>query len=207
METKYRGGPKPKIPHDLVFQALEDIREELFDLDGKLVPCTSNIWTTICDNLDNKITAKNLYISVYQNRHSWLSRLKSNTKSSFIKHSDSINIESDEKDEESSKSVTSSSSFANSNEKRFSIEIPYKKFIKMNPIKVIYCNQKHKKQYTVLKPGVWTNIINDEFLKNYKMPCTYVYRRCRVAIDSSRSNHYLTFQAKCKDCGVLKWMG
>lgn len=55
----------------------------------------------------------------------------------------------------------------------------------------------------MFKPGVWTNIINDEFLKNYKMPCNYVYRRCRIANDSSRSKHFLTFQAKCKDCGVV----
>lgn len=162
------------------------------------MPCTSKIWTTICDDLDNKITAKNL--SVYQNRHSWLSRLKNNTNSPFIKNSDSINIESDE---ESSKSITSSSSITDSNVKRFSIEIPYKKFIKMSPIEVMYGKKKHRKQYSVLKPGVWTNIINDEFLKNYKMPCTYVYKRCRVSTDSSRANHYLTFQAKCKDCGVF----
>jgi len=165
---KSRGGPKPKIPHDIVFQALEVIRYELFDSDGNLMPCTSKIWTTICDDLDNKITSKNLYISVYQNRHSWLSRLKNNTNSSFIKNSDSINIESDE---ESSKSITSSSSITDSNMKRFSIEIPYKKFIKMSPMEVMYGKKKHRKQYSVLKPGVWTNIINDAFLKNYKMPC------------------------------------
>lgn len=35
------------------------------------------------------------------------------------------------------------------------------------------------------------------------MPCTYVYKRCRVSTDSSRANYYLTFKAKCKDCGVF----
>jgi len=110
------------------------------------VSCTSQILTTICDGLDNKLTAKSLYISVYQNRHSWLSRLKND--SSVLKHSDSINIESDE---ESSKSVTSSSLIADSNVKYFSIEIAYKKFIKMNPIKVIYGKKKTQKTVYCIK--------------------------------------------------------
>lgn len=71
----------------------------------------------------------------------------------------------------------------------------------MKPTTVMYGVKNNKKAYTTLKPGVWTNIINDEFLKNYKMPCTYIYKRCRV-YNSSISEHCLTFRGKCKDCGV-----
>jgi len=71
----------------------------------------------------------------------------------------------------------------------------------MKPTTVMYGVKNKKKAYTTLKPGVWTNIINDEFLKNYKMPCTYIYKRCKV-YNSSTSEHFPTFQGKCKDCGV-----
>lgn len=169
-------------------------------MNGKLIPCTSEIWTNICNDLDNKISPKSLYISVYQNRHSWLSRLNYNSNSPVINYSTSINNESDP---ESTKSEKSFSSNTEKDMKCFSFEISYRKFIKMNPTEVIYGNKKYKKKYIVLKPGVWTNIINDEFLKNYKMPCNYVYRRCRIANDFSRSKHFLTFKAKCKDCGVV----
>lgn len=119
-----------------------------------------------------------IYISVYQNRHSWLSQLKLNPDSPVVKKSISINNESDNKSSKSEQSI-----FSNSEKslKCFNFEISYRKFVKMSPNKVTYGSNKHKKKYTVLKPGVWTSIINDEFLKNYKMPCNYVYRRCCIA--------------------------
>ncbi|KAF0703037.1 Uncharacterized protein FWK35_00038829, partial [Aphis craccivora] len=193
-------GPKPKIPHDDVFKALEDVRDELFDSNGNLMPYTSNIWSTISNGLDGKITTHSLYISVYQDRHSWLSRLKNSEHFPNIQQS-SIIIKNKSDDESLKSSMSNSSINIKKNIKRFSIDISYRKFIKMKPTTVLYGKKNKKKAYTTLKPGFWTNIINDEFLKNYKMPCTYIYKRCRI-YNSSNSEHYLTFQGQCKDCGV-----
>lgn len=49
-----------------------------------------------------------------------------------------------------------------------------------------------------MKPGAWTDIINDTFLKEYKLTCNYIYRTNRVNFDCNRSNHYFNFNAKCK---------
>lgn len=54
------------------------------------MPCNSEIWTNICNDLDNKITPNSLCISVYQNRHSWLSRLSYDSNSPVINDSTSI---------------------------------------------------------------------------------------------------------------------
>lgn len=68
----------------------------------------------------------------------------------------------------------------------------------MKPVGVRY--GKSDKSFMVLKQGVWTNIINDYFLKNYKLPCTFIYKRCRVAKDVYRSKDYLELKGRCKDC-------
>lgn len=49
----------------------------------------------------------------------------------------------------------------------------------------------------------WINIINDWFIKLCKIPCTIIYKRCRIANDTSESKTFLTFSGKCKDCGVI----
>jgi hypothetical protein len=41
----------------------------------------------------------------------------------------------------------------------FHIDIPYEAYQKMKPIDVEYGNRKNKRKYSVLKPGVWSNII------------------------------------------------
>jgi len=42
--------------------------------------------------------------------------------------------------------------------------------------------------------------MNDAFLKNHKLPCAFIYKRCRIALDIYRSKHYIEFKGRCKDC-------
>lgn len=132
----------------------------------------------------------------------WLSNLRNSENSPVIQQSSIVENKSDNESSNSLKSSISNSSVnIKKNVKCFNLEISYRKCIKMKPITIMYGKTKKKKAYTILNPGVWANIINDEFLKNYKMPCTYIYKRCRV-YNSSSSKYFLTFQGKCKDCGV-----
>lgn len=45
--------------------------------------------------------------------------------------------------------------------KLFKFDIPYRDCINTSPVNVKYGKINNKKNYTVLKQGVWTNIIND----------------------------------------------
>lgn len=91
-----------------------------------------------------------------------------------------------------------SDSDSDGNLKTFKFDIPYTEYIKMKPTGVRY--GKRDKPFTVLKQGVWTNIMNDAFLKNHKLPCAFIYKRSRVALDIYRSKHYIEFKGRCKDC-------
>jgi hypothetical protein len=55
-----------------------------------------------------------------------------------------------------------------------------------------------------LKPHVWTDVINYAFLSAHKLPCNFIYKRCKAFPEFGISKHYITFSAKCKDitCGA-----
>jgi len=80
----------------------------------------------------------------------------------------------------------------------FHMDIPYDVYRKMKPIEVEYGNGKNKRSYSVLKPGVWSNIIFDEFVKMHKLPCCYIFKRCKVYISESAKN-FLVFNGTCKN--------
>jgi len=48
---------------------------------------------------------------------------------------------------------------------------------------------------------MWTDVINDLFLKTHELPCNFVYKRVNVSRDISKSDKYIVFEAICKDCG------
>jgi len=53
--------------------------------------------------------------------------------------------------------------------------------------------------YTILKQGVWTNIINDWFIKSCSISCNIIYKICRVANYVNKAKHFIDFLGKCKD--------
>lgn len=48
---------------------------------------------------------------------------------------------------------------------------------------------------------MWTDVINDLFVKKYILPCNFTYKRVKVSRDSYKSEKFLVFEAHCKDCG------
>lgn len=96
----------------------------------------------------------------------------------------------------------------NENSTLFIPKIPYETFLKFKPTKVFYKRLRGLKSYNIiLKPGAWTDIINDAFLKEYKLPCNYIYKTHRVNFGCKVSNYYFNFRAKCKDnkCPLFGW--
>lgn len=59
--------------------------------DGLLKPHTDTVWTTICDQLGNKVIPKCLYIDVFKDRHNY----QTNYKQSMITFSTNIENEND----------------------------------------------------------------------------------------------------------------
>lgn len=172
---------------------------ELFDNKYNIKGYSDPIWKQISDSLDGKISASSLYINVYQDRHSWQTVLRQKCSYPLVTAPNIV----DEYESSSTSSKTDDESDGSSDGKNiFKFDIPYRDFLKMNPCNIIYGKKNTRKTYTVLKQGIWTNIINDWFLKCCKVRCCIIYKRCRVTNNASRAKHYLTFSGKCQDCGA-----
>ncbi len=58
---------------------------------------------------------------------------------------------------------------------------------------------KHKKrEYTILKPGIWTHVINHHIWQEVKSPCTFAFKRAKVY--PSATEKYIEIRGKCKEC-------
>lgn len=161
----------------------------LFNDDHTLRPISDQVWVDLSVALQYKMSAKTIYIAVYQNRHDWQNK---------IKHLLGIQNQQNVSPIETESSSSSSSTEENNNKKLFNLTIP--DFSNILLSSVPYKSKGNIRYYDILKPGTWTDIINDAFLANYKLPCCFIYKRGKVNKDISKSKHYLTFQAACKEC-------
>ncbi|KAF0726755.1 Uncharacterized protein FWK35_00030290, partial [Aphis craccivora] len=133
-------------------------------------------------------------------RHSWQTLLRGKIRT-LIKISE-ICYENDDEDDTESITDDESDGLIDEDKKLFKFDIPYRDYIKMSPINIKYGKK-------ILKQGVWTNIINDWFIKLCSIQCNIIYKRCRVQNDDKDGlQHYLTFSGKCKDCqaSVFGWV-
>jgi hypothetical protein len=85
----------------------------------------------------------------------------------------------------------------------FKFDLPYDEFRTIYPEVTFYKNNNKKRKYITLKPNARVNVINDRFIKEHMLPCNFIYKKSYINLDTNRSKHYLTFQAKCKDCSAV----
>jgi len=114
------------------------------------------------------------------------------------------NVEVDEYESNSVESNDGSEkNIISDGEKMFVLEIPYEKYIEMEPKIVQYKKNSTIRSYNVMKKNAWSDVVNDAFLLEYKLPCNFVYKRCKVRINSANSQYFIHFEAKCKDCNNI----
>jgi hypothetical protein len=68
------------------------------------------------------------------------------------------------------------------------------------PVTVKYKNNGKERKYNILQNG-WTDVINDAFIGTHGLPCNFIYKRAKVYDVTLNCNKFITFSAKCKDCG------
>lgn len=165
---------------------------------GELISSTCSVWNTISQELEGKLNPKSVYIKVLKDSDEVLTRLR---KINGFDKTDNKNLSSTESNDSNDES--SLKSYQESDKKIFNLRIPYDMYRKFYPKKVNYQRNDKKRVYEVLKQGIWTDIINDEFIKVHKLPCNFIYKRAKV-FDPCNSQHFLKFEAKCKDkvCGA-----
>lgn len=181
---------------------------------GCLNPPSHKIWKTLSEQLDYKIQPKTLYISVFQDRHKYQTNLRALLNIDLPNHtllasdSDSNDNINEKIDEDEDEDDDNDSIYRNNKDKTlFVLKIPHETFLKFKPSTVFYKRKNGTRAYNILKPEAWTDIINDTFLKVYKLPCNFIYKTHKVSSCSEKSKYYLNFKAKCKDnnCSLFGW--
>jgi len=178
---------------------LEELRlvaNDLFSSNSKLIPYSHELWRTISEKLDRKLTPQHLFISVYQDRHSWQTILRNIVSRPLVYDS----LDGENSDNTNTSETDEASEGTSDGKIICKVDIPYRDYIKMGPIQVKYGKKTNKKSFTV--QGIWTNTINDYLIKTSKISCNFIYKRCRVATDCSKSKHFLHFSGFCKECGA-----
>lgn len=82
----------------------------------------------------------------------------------------------------------------------FNVIIPFSLYSDIIPCVTYYKRKQDQRSYNVLKPYAWSDVINDAFISQHHLHCNFIYKRAKVTGDNINSNHFFTFQAKCKDC-------
>lgn len=176
--------------------------KDIFLKDKALPPYTSQVWQDISNALSNKWNAHSVYVNVRENRRNILTKLKIslnieidvhrniNNKSSFLNSSNEQTISSIE---QNNASADMSLIKNNENNSTFILYISYDIWTE---IKAGFIKYKDK-IYGCLKPGVWSDIISDEFWRQFRLPCAYAFKRAKVYFSDNRS-HFIVINERCK---------
>lgn len=144
--------------------------------DRNLPAYTSKVWQDISNCLNNKWNAHNVYINVRENRRGILTQMKLNLKIEDNKLEKCNDTTSSLDTTEESTNITLDTTKENDDLSTFNLYITYELWTE---IKAGYIEYKDK-TYACLKPGVWSDIISDEFWRQFRLPCAYVFKRAKV---------------------------
>lgn len=115
---------------------MEFYANELLDTDGNLVHYSNKLWMKISEELNSKMSAKSLYISLYQDHHSWQTLLRDKI-GTWTKNNE-ICYEDDDEDDTDSIADDESDGLIDEDKKLFKFDIPYREYVTMSPINVKY---------------------------------------------------------------------
>lgn len=189
--------PQPNVSHEKLLEALIQ-RGPILLPDGAVPPPSSKIWEDISQSLKSKITPKNVYTQVLQNRSNLLHKIKD--KEGHTSHTDNKRkYREDDEDEWKEEEKMGGPQL------KFRIVIPAKKWEIIKPIEKIRkrkdCPQGIRTNL-VLPADQWANIICTLIWEQHKIPCVYTFHTSRVNKDPALRENFIIMEANCKDCGA-----
>lgn len=161
----------------------------VLDEDGIVVVPKSAIYKELSSLLEGKISPKYIYTILLQNRYELYDKvLKYHNLDKPI--NTKLDISTDDDDESFNLSITEK-------DIEFNVNIPLKTWHDIDCESVIYkSNSKVQRNYNTLRRRRWTNIIFELIYETAKLPCAFIFKRCKI----SETGIYATIYAKCPDC-------
>lgn len=213
----------PRLCQVKVSDALDAIclfKTDLIDLrNGNLPPYTHEFYKKVAQALKDKWKAHDVYINLRENRRELMSKVckemdiemickkKRESTSNLCMLDASLSSEQDSSMNKNNDSLVSSFSLE-SGEEIFNLLIRRDLWEQMKPVMKNY----NGREVLILPPGVWADIVADEFHKQYQLPCAFSFKKHTV---SQRKNQqesateieeypeddntpYITILASCK---------
>lgn len=164
----------------------------ILDDAGKPVVPKSSVYKELSSLLKDKISPKYIYTIILENRHGLYEKLLHyHNLDKLIKD---VSYTSTDTFTDNSGLFNDSSTDKDIN---FEIIIPFKTWHNIDYESVIYkSSYKVQRSYNTLRRRRWTNIIFDLIYKTTKLPCAFLFKRCKM----SEVGIYITVYAKCPDC-------
>lgn len=136
-------------------------QHNIFNDEGSLLPSNNCVWEKLSKELGGNVLPKSLYTHMLQDRNGLQTKLKS----LFFGIDDGIN----ENKKPNNINVDSDLSLTNNtillkNDEEFKISIPYDTYRKIRPEQKVYKDGGKYRNYSVIKPHEWTDVINDTLL-------------------------------------------
>ena len=151
---------------------------------------TNTVWKQLSDLLRGEMSPKNMYTFVKLNRHNCWETLE-------IK-----NEESEEPDcTDTEPEYISDDPDENPHNTDFQMTISYDEWATVWKEEVEYSNTNGQtRQYTILKRGTWTHLLNQNIWESTKSPCTITFKRAKVYPNSLSKPIDIT--GYCTECNA-----
>lgn len=195
---------RPQSEKTGVIHILLDEKESSVIINNKIVPPSSAIWNTLLSLLDKKFRPSNAK-AIYSAALKWF-ETKSKSTEKAENSVQNLNIVSVCESSVSSDSNISNSitDVGDSSILKFNIELSYKVWETVKPVKKIYGTKRGGKTriYYVLQPGVWSNVIVDAVTKKRgQISCSWTFKTNKCYM-SGNGGVYLSIRANCNTCGA-----
>lgn len=191
---------KLRVPKEEAIRILEKYIEHFKT--SALLKYISNVWVEISKELNLKWSAHDVYIAVREDRRSILSTARLN-KGIVVLNDEDCSHFSDNTFKQSSARDKLDPDFEFFNNPEFTslktwfhLSLDVELWNKIKPRFFIRYGEQCR-NYDILSPNEWTDIIFDAFFKRYRFPCAYIFKRAKVH-PSSDSLHYIQIIGKCK---------
>jgi len=165
---------KQSVCQQILIGGILNRKEEIFDTNNQNIWGPSHVcWEVISKDLNNVVSSKYIYTIVKQNRFDIIKQLHFSENVCEIEKSESENDENEPQILEFT--ITLSALYL------------YKRNDRNNGVR----------EYDVLIPFQWTNIINEHFFEQTKKPCKMLYKYAKIYV---MGNIYLKMFGRCAAC-------
>ena len=194
---------KAKISVKQAIDAIKKFKDYLQD--GVLPKYSSDFYKDLSKEVRGEWTPKDFYNSLRENRRDLCMRVFKELEITFDEKKEAVPINENFDVSHSSNESLENFGQHSDNDQIFSLNMSHSE--NSNIFDLLISNELYQqmkpttRQYKdrntiVLEPGVWADIVNDEFWRQFRLPCAYSFKKASVSL--TEGNVFLSIKGQCK---------